>query len=366
MTLLDMNSTPEMSSIAERIAAAARANLLALTLVPVLCGTTGYLIAKFAIAPVYESSAQILPPQGSGGSSSLLAAASTLGSVAGINSSAFKNPADQWVGIMKSRTVADAIIVARGLQARYQTNTLQAARSILASNTKIALTKEGIISVSVEDESSELAAAISNEYVRQLQLASKKLAVTDAGQRRNYFEALLNDAKRRSVDAEIRLRSAGVAESNLKLSPDKVALEIAQLKTQIAAIRIKLSAARLYATDLSQEVRTLRAQEASLSSMLKAIEAPDARAFAGNGQDYVGLLREFKQSEALLDAYTRQYELARADEAREGATVQVIDTAIPSEIPSKPRKLIWAGAMGMLGLLAVSALVAIRANRVRA
>jgi tyrosine-protein kinase Etk/Wzc len=46
-------------------------------------------------------------------------------------------------------------------------------------------------------------------------------------------------------------------------------------------------------------------------------------------------LREYKYREALFDVYARQFELARADEAREGALIQVVDPA------TAPERKVW-------------------------
>jgi len=322
-----------------------------------------YGVAKFLVTPVYESNSQILPPQSGGSAAALFSMSPAIGAVTGLGGGAFKNPADQWIGILKSRTALDGVINQLGLKAHYQTDTLQAARSILSGHTKILLTKEGVISISVEDTSAEQAAKICNAYVAQLIELSKKLAVSDASQRLSYFQTLLDEAKIRADRAELLLRQSGVSVSSLKLNPDKVALEIAQLRSQQVELRTRLASVRAYATEQSTEVRSLRTQEAAISAMIKEIERPRAEPSESQDDEYVSLLRDFTQSQALLEAYTRQYELARADVAREGPWVQVIDEAIPSETPSKPRRIIWAGAAAALSLMVVAAVVALRSDR---
>jgi tyrosine-protein kinase Etk/Wzc len=351
------------SSLFDRGLSLARAHWLPLILAPLVSATLAYGMARFLVAPVYESNSQILPPQSGGSAAALFSMSPAIGAVTGLSGGAFKNPADQWIGILKSRTVTDAVIRQAGLKAHYHTETMQAARSILSGNTKILLTKEGVISISVEDTSATQAAAICNAYVAQLIALSKKLAITDASQRLNYFQSLLEEAKARSNRAESQLRQAGVSASSLKLNPDKVALEIAQLKAQQVDVRTRLSSVRAYATDQSAEVRSLRAQEVAIGEMIKEIERPRTVPSEPQGDQYVSLLREFTHSEAMLEAYTRQYELARADVAREGPWVQVIDEAIVSESPSKPRKIIWAGAAAALSLMVVAAIVALRSDR---
>ena len=50
--------------------------------------------------------------------------------------------------------------------------------------------------------------------------------------------------------------------------------------------------------------------------------------------------------------YARQFELARADESREGALIQVVDAATPPEKKSKPKRAVIAGSTTLVvGLL---------------
>ena len=46
------------------------------------------------------------------------------------------------------------------------------------------------------------------------------------------------------------------------------------------------------------------------------------------------LLREVRYREAMDELLTRQYEVARVDEARQGSLVQVVDPAIVPDRPS--------------------------------
>jgi uncharacterized protein involved in exopolysaccharide biosynthesis len=67
--------------------------------------------------------------------------------------------------------------------------------------------------------------------------------------------------------------------------------------------------------------------------------------------DYVGKYREFRYQETLFDQMARQYELARIDEAKEGALIQVVDPAKPAERKSGPRRPRIALEAGVLALL---------------
>ena len=58
--------------------------------------------------------------------------------------------------------------------------------------------------------------------------------------------------------------------------------------------------------------------------------------------DYITKYREFKYHEILFELFSKQFELAKVDEAREGAVIQVLDAAQPPERKSKPKKALIA------------------------
>src|SRR5690606_22662276 len=118
-----------------------------------------------------------------------------------------KNPADLYVGVLKSRTIADRLIDRFDLQALYEEDTRVEAREALAENTAIAVGKDGLIAVAFEDEDPERAAAVANAYVEELQSLTQSLAVTEAGQRRLFFEGQLKQAKSDLLAAEIAMKA---------------------------------------------------------------------------------------------------------------------------------------------------------------
>src|SRR5688572_9480457 len=89
-----------MITIAENLRTAAAA--------PILAGAVALAIT-YLMPPTYTAVARILPPAQQQNMSALLAA--QLGSLAGLGGSGLvKNPADQYVALLKSRSVYDAVI----------------------------------------------------------------------------------------------------------------------------------------------------------------------------------------------------------------------------------------------------------------
>ena len=98
-------------------------------------------------------------------------------------------------------------------------------------------------------------------------------------------------------------------------------------------------------TDESSDVRTLQAGIAKLKSQLGSMSGADTGGVipsVGNaptiGMEYVRRLRELKTQEALFEQLSKQYELAKINEARESSSIQVLDEAVPPRRKSKPSR----------------------------
>ena len=82
--------------------------------------------------------------------------------------------------------------------------------------------------------------------------------------------------------------------------------------------------------------------------MLPTGKVPEA------GLDYLRKYRDVKYYEAVFELLARQFELAKIDEAKEAAIVQVVDTAIVPDRKSKPKRaLIVIGAAFVAGIIAL-------------
>ena len=95
--------------------------------------------------------------------------------------------------------------------------------------------------------------------------------------------------------------------------------------------------------EAQQELDGLRAQFAKLVGshgsaeddvFLPKGQIPEA------GLEYIRKLRDVKYYEAIFDILARQLELAKLDEAKEGAFIQVVDAAAPPERKSFPKRIL--------------------------
>jgi uncharacterized protein involved in exopolysaccharide biosynthesis len=319
---------------------------------------------SFLIPPKFAATTQImLPQQQQSGAAALLGSLGGLGGGLGGAAGAIaglKNPADQWIGLLKSRTVQDGMVARFHLRERYVATYQFQARQTLEGLTQIKSGKDGLISISVEDTDPATATAMADAYIDELQKLSKTLAVTEAAQRRLFFETQLKEAKEQLIQAEVALRQSGVSESVLKTSPDAAVAVLAQIKAQVAAAEVKVAVLRGQFTADSAELKQAQLELASVRAQLTKAEQNDPKSAQGSGSEYVTRYREFKYQETLFELLARQFEMAKADEAKDGATIQVVDKATLPEWKSSPKRGMMTVLAGVLSLILCTAFVLIR------
>jgi tyrosine-protein kinase Etk/Wzc len=275
-----------------------------------------------------------------------------------LSGGSLKNPTDQWISFARSRTVQDALIATFDLQKAYEEDMLFKAREALESRTKITAGKDGLIQIEVEDHDPDRAARVANGYVEQLNKLNSTLAVTEASQRRKFFEDQLKAGKKALADAEAGLRAAGVNPSILRTTPETAVTEVAQLKSQLTALEVRLAVMRETMTSNNPEYRQTQREMQSLQERLQANARPGSSAASDAGSEYIAKYREFKYQETLFELLARQYEMARSDEAREGMLIQVVDKAVTPEWKTRPKRgLIGAITFLLTLVLAVAATV---------
>jgi uncharacterized protein involved in exopolysaccharide biosynthesis len=277
-----------------------------------------------------------------------------LGGLAGLAGSSvgLKIPSDLYVGMLKSRTVADNVIARFDLQELYGMQTMVETRKMIADNTYIAAGKDGLITVEFEDKDPTRAAAVANAYVEELDKLSQSLAVTEAAQRRLFFERQLKQAKEDLSNAEQALKVTQEKTGLIKLDDQGRAIieAVAALRGQIAAKEVELSAMRTFTTEnnpdyvrVGQQLAGLRAELTKLERshlagggdiLLPSGKIPEA------GLEYVRRLRDVKYNETIFEVLARQFEAAKIDEAKEATIVQVVDKAVVPDRKSKPKRLV--------------------------
>ena len=295
---------------------------------------------SFVVTPTFTAKTQFLPPQQQqSAAASMLASLGSLGGLAGA-AAGIKNPSDQYLAFMKSVSVQDALIERFQLVERYKAKLKEDARKELKERARIAAGKDGIISVEVDDHDPKVAADMANAHVEELHRLLARLAVTEAQQRRVFFEKQLAQTKDNLVKAEQALKSTGVNSSALKSTPAAAVETVARLKAMISAQEVKLASMRGYLSESAPDFKLALNELAAYRSQLAKAEENEPASTSAT--DYVARFRDYKYHETLFELFAKQYELARVDESREGAVIQVLDVAQPPERKSKPKKALIA------------------------
>ena len=337
----------------------------------------------------YMATTVILPPQ-QGGSpgAAMMAQLGSLGAMAGMGGGALgiKNPNDLQAALLKSRTVEDAMAERFHLQALYHAKYLSSARKHWEKKTLIDNgLKDGLIRLSVTDRDPRRAAELANGWVEEYRRFSATMAVTEASQRRLFFEQQLNGARQDLAHAEDEMKQTQQRTGVIELDGQAHAMiaSAAMLRVQVAAKQVEIQAMRQFAADGNPDLERARQEMSSLQGQLSSMDVANDRqggdlvAPKGNlseaGLDYARALREVKYREMVVELLARQYEIARVDEARQGAQVQVVDAAVVPDRPvSQFRVWIVLGGLllslplALLIALAAEALAALRVLRLRA
>jgi len=315
----------------------------------------GSIIISLILPKRYASTASIFPPQQEGGTMPGVASqlSGGLGALAGgflgINA-----PVDQWVAILKSEAVKDAIIKRFDLMKVFEVETLEDARKTLTGMVEVKKSKEGIVSITVEDRDPQRAAAMANAFVEELDRINKRVVTTSGRRMRVFVEERLKEAKVELAKAEDAIKEFQERNRAVKLDDQSKAIieAIGTVKGQLMAKEVELQTLLSFATPNNPQAELLKTQVEELKEKLRELEEGKKRLGNPSSKDifiptakipdlslqYARLLRDAKVQQTLYELLTQQYEMARIQEAKDTPTVQVLDEAKVPERKSKPRR----------------------------
>jgi tyrosine-protein kinase Etk/Wzc len=320
-------------------------------------------VVSMLLPPSYKATVKLLPPQQAQSSTSMLL--SQLGGLAGAAAGVggLKNPADVYIGMLKSRTVAERLTNRFSLQKHYEITSKEKTWTLLESNSVIAAGKDGLISIQVEDKDQKLVAPLANAYVDELVRLTKTLAVTEAAQRRLFFEQELERSKDKLAKAEVALKTAIDQRGVVSVDTESRALleTVARLHAAISAKEIERDSMKAFVTSshpeyqrVEESLRSLRAELSRLENGNSSVASsnPDVVDGAKTGVQNIQLLRDVKYYQMLYELLAKQYEAARLDEAKDSSVIQVLDPAIEPETKFKPKRAMLVLAASFLACVA--------------
>jgi tyrosine-protein kinase Etk/Wzc len=343
---------------------------------PFVAGVVAIVVSLF-LTPIFTAKTTLLPPQNSGGGGAAAAALASLGGLAGLAGiSAGGTTADTVVAMLKSRSAKDQIIDQFNLVEYYEAEMREDVYKTLDAVVRVSSDKKSnLITIEVDDKNPELAAKMANAYYEVLKGSNAyyevlkglmtRVAVTEAQQRRKFFEDQFAKSKEELSAAEVKLKETqertGLVE--LKSQAEATIEAVARLRAEIAQREVQLSAMRTFATPENSDYRRVVAELNGLRAELKKLDKGGTGGelglvSAGNlpeqGLEYVRALREVKYQEAVFEIMAKQFELAKVDEAKDGGNVQQLDAAAVPERKSKPKRaIIVVASVLAAGFLAV-------------
>lgn len=345
-----------------------------------------FTLIAFLIPKKYKASARLMPPdfntsalmsmalpvlgnQGAGGigGGSMMNLASQL---LGMNSSS-----NLFIGVLRSRTVEDDIIRQFDLQKLYSQRYIEDTRKRLEDSTELQVDKKsGILQITVEDKSPQRAVAITRAYVEELRTVLTAANTSAAHRERVFIENRLEEVKA-DLDRsskEFSLFSSQNSTINLPEQAKAMVGAAAQLQAQLISAQTEVTGLEQIYTGNNIRVRLARAKVAELqkqvnkfggkevdpskdSSLAPGELYPSIRQLPLLGVKYLDLFRQNKIDETVYELLTKQYEVAKIQEARENPSVQVLDQPVAPEKKSYPHRL-WIMLAGLLlSFMAVTA-----------
>lgn len=235
----------------------------------------------------YTAKAVVMPPQQAPSAANAL-----LGQLGGMAGGALggRNPSDLYVGMLKSRTVADALIMRFKLKEQLHAKNMDTVRAVLAGSTVISVNKDNSIAIEYTDKNPNVAAEIANGYVQELNSLVNGVAENDAKDRKRFYEKQLGEARNSLAKAELEMKAFQEQNRVFRLGGD--------------------------------------------GGMVLGASGGIPKAEL----EYVRLLRDMKYQETLLGLMAQQVTTATIDAAKDTKTVQFMDRALPPEHKSRPRR----------------------------
>lgn len=318
-------------------------------------------IVMLLTKPSYTAIATFLPPNSMSPGASLFGQLSALSGGGGALGS-LRDPTQIYLGILKSRSISDDLIAQFHLSDVYKTKKLSSTEKALKSHSAFTSGKDMIVSIQVTDHDPQRSADLANAYLAALKKLNDRLAVTEASQKRLFFEQQLVTEKNALADAEVEL-ARQQQQSGLIMPTGQTQLQIqtiAQLQAEIASREVTLTALNQGATEQNPDVVRLRSEIAGLKSQLNKLESSNSQGAAGSSRiptskmpeltlDFVRKARDVKYHEALYELLLRQYESAKMDESKSAPLVQVVDYAVVPDTKSWPLRTIFTALGFVLG-----------------
>lgn len=346
-----------------------------------LCALVTFALIAFLLPNHYTATTRLMPPDYSAGSNlalSLPALSDSSSGSTGIMGMASRllginTSGELLIGVLQSENVEDRVIKKLDLMHVYSDRYIEDARKHLETHTSLSTDpKNGIISISVSDKSAARAAQIANEYVAELNQALAEVNTSSAHRERLFLEQRLEQVSQQS-EADSKEFALFASQNGAVDIPDQAKSMVAAgagLQSQLIVAQAELKGLEQIYSQNNARVRSARARVDELQSQMNKFGGkninpstdtalgqdqlyPSVRQLPLLGVKYLDLYRRSKVDDAVFELLTKEYEIAKIQEAKEIPTAQVLDPALAPGKKSSPHRLIISLG-GMLAALICS------------
>jgi uncharacterized protein involved in exopolysaccharide biosynthesis len=313
----------------------------------------------------YTSTTTLMPQDNSSPYSSMLGMLSGSGAAASLGSEALglSTPGELVASILESRTILRAVVDHNDLIRYYKARDVEYALKALHSATKVDQDrKSGIISITVTDKSPDFACKLAQEYVTELNLVMTDSSTSAARRERIFLEERLKGVKRDLDDSSMALSQFSTKSKAIDLTNQGRAMMEASMRIQglLAESQSQLAALKETYSEDNYRVKQMEARNAELQRQYNAIGGVSKGSASGTtdtpypsvgdlpklGLTYYDLERKVRVDEAIWETLTKQYEMARVQEAKDIPTIRVLDVANVPIHKTGPRRtvIVFIGA----------------------
>jgi uncharacterized protein involved in exopolysaccharide biosynthesis len=319
----------------------------------ILSGAYAFLYAK-----TYTASALLMPPDSQSlTTTSTLAALNGavlpagLGGAGGLLNA--RTPGETVIGILGSRSVQDALIDRFHLQEVYRTTRQTDTRKRLSALSEIAEDKKsGLLHISITDKDPARARDMANEYVTELNHVLADLNSSTAHRERVFLEERLKSL-RSEIDQmaeELSKFSSKTGTLNPTVQGQALVESVTRSQLERGTAQAELSSLRAQYSDENVRVKAAQARVSALTAQLaQSGAAPNSHSPQGGGAGlptlrelpvvtvtYSNISQRLLAEQGVYTLLTRQYEVARVEEAKQIPSVKLLDAAA---LPDKPSGL---------------------------
>ena len=282
--------------------------------------------------------------------------------------------------VLQSTTVADAVIEKFDLRTRYRAPLQETAREALWSHCTVkALPKPNLVQLSCEDKDPRFAQQMLGFMAEHANQVFRRVGFSSASEEVRFLEKRVAELRQQADDTANRMRTFQETYKIVDLDAQAKAVvsSLAALQRERINKQLELAFARTFSSRDESTIQQLRSQLGVVDDKLHDLELhaledtvppaprPEAKRDAKHGDmfpaalhvpklraEFETLFRDRKVAEATLVFALERLEAAKAEEARDVSTFQILDPPTLPTRRARPVRRNYIFAAALIGLVA--------------